>query len=84
MGSKASTSLKTKNFQIIMPPTANRAWRFLFAQADISDKRKNVTVVGYEDAQRIFQLLTPHASDMLDRRSVPFYKLPIHNTTGYT
>ena len=51
----------------------------------ISDKRKSVSVVSYEDSQLIFQFLTPEGSSMLDTRIVvPCYELPIYRTTGYS
>ena len=45
---------------------------------------KTATIVEFEDSQLVFQFITPHASDMLDPRNVvPYYELPIYNTTGF-
>ncbi|MFM7977809.1 MAG: hypothetical protein ACKPKO_00705, partial [Candidatus Fonsibacter sp.] len=59
----------------------NRAWR---TARQITTVRKTATVVSYEDSQLIFQVLTPHSSDMLDPRNVvPFYEQPVYKTTGF-
>ena len=67
------------NFQTNMLPTRNRAWRSArFGEA----KAKTASIVKLENSQPVFQLLTPHASNMLDPRNVvPFYELPVYRTT---
>ncbi|MFM7985030.1 MAG: hypothetical protein ACKPKO_37495, partial [Candidatus Fonsibacter sp.] len=64
-----------------MNGNANRAWR---TARNLTTVRKTATVVSYEDSQLIFQLLTPHSSDMLDPRNVgPYCEIPIYKTTCF-
>ena len=70
------------NFQMVMNGgNANRAWRCASLRGAHA---KTATVVEYEESQLLFQFITPHASDMLDPRNVvPYYEIPIYNTTGF-
>ncbi|MFM7977798.1 MAG: hypothetical protein ACKPKO_00650, partial [Candidatus Fonsibacter sp.] len=60
---------------MVMNGNANRAWRTARQYLTV---RKTTTVVSYEDSQLIFQLITPHSSDMLYLRNVvPYYEITI-------
>ena len=63
--------------------SANRARRSATDYYTL-DLLKTATVVAFEDSQHVFQVITPHASDMLDPRNVvPYYETPVYKTTGF-
>jgi len=71
------------NFQVNILPTANRAWRFAAWYEAAGGAKKTASIVSFAESQLLFQFLTPHASDMLDPRSVvPFYELPVYRSTN--
>jgi hypothetical protein len=81
-GKQGFYGIQSMNFQMVMNGNANRAWR---SARQITNIIKTATVVGYEDSQLIFQFITPHASDMLDPRSVvPYYDIPIKQQVSKT
>jgi len=67
-----------------MTGNANRAWRCaLFNNAGGNPSIKTATVDSFVNSRLLFQLITPHASDMLDPRNVvPYYEVPVFRTTG--
>ena len=78
-GKQGCYRIQSMNFQMVMNGSANRAWR---SERQITNVRKTATVVSYENSQLICQLITPHASDMLDPRNVvPYYERPVYITT---
>ena len=81
-GKQGFYGIQTMNFQMNILPTANRAWRSAAWYNAGNPAKKNASIVSFADSQLLFQFLTPHASDMLDPRSVvPFYDLPVYRST---
>jgi hypothetical protein len=71
--------IQTMNFQMNMLSNANRAWRA--ANRGFS---KTCLVDSFEESTLYFQLLTPHASEMLEARNVvPYYEFPVYRTTNF-
>ncbi|MFM7986256.1 MAG: hypothetical protein ACKPKO_43780, partial [Candidatus Fonsibacter sp.] len=69
--------IQSMNCRTVMNGCANRACR------NVRQITKT-TVVSDGDSQLIFQLITPHASDMLDPRNVvPYNEIPIYKTNRF-
>ncbi|MFM7980785.1 MAG: phage major capsid domain-containing protein, partial [Candidatus Fonsibacter sp.] len=83
-GKQGFYGIQLMTFAMVMNGgSANRAWRSATGYYTL-DLRSTATVVSFEDSQPIFQYITPHASDMLGPRNVvPYYEIPIYNTTGF-
>ena len=78
-GKQGFYGIQTMNFNMNMNSNAARAWRSAVNGA----ATKTVEVDSFSDSQLTVQVLTPHASDMLDpRNTVPFYELPVYRTSG--